>query len=186
MLSPICCYSAKLTYQESTLEVVVIAFGGWILSRKGIMNRSVQKSLSAVNLNLFTPCLIFSKLASSLNLGVLADLWAMPLLFMLVCGVSWIVAKTSSRLGGLGKRWEKFVISCCLFQNVYDWLTVLIPSPILCRLPSPPVWLTHSTRICTGIRSRKTQQSKLCRGEFSICLYLHSMFMCFPANVGLV
>jgi len=104
--------------QESTLEVVVIAFGGWILSRKGIMNRSVQKSLSAVNLNLFTPCLIFSKLASSLNLSVLADLWAMPLLFILVCGVSWIVAKTGSRLSGIGRKWEKFVISCCMFQNV--------------------------------------------------------------------
>ena len=104
--------------KESTLEVVAICFGGWLLSKKGILTRSVQKSLSAVNLNLFTPCLIFSKLASSLNLSVLADLWAMPLLFAVVCGVSWIVGYASSRCWGVGKRWEKFVISCSMFQNV--------------------------------------------------------------------
>ena len=89
-----------------------------MLSKKGILNRSIQKSLSAVNLNLFTPCLIFSKLASSLNLSVLADLWAIPLLFATVCGVSWIVGWGTSRLWGVGNRWEKFVISCSLFQNV--------------------------------------------------------------------
>lgn len=102
------------------MEVVAICFGGWILSKKGILNRSVQKSLSAVNLNLFTPCLIFSKLASSLNLSVLADLWAMPLLFAIVCGVSWLTGWGTSRLWGVGKRWEKFVISCSMFQNVFD------------------------------------------------------------------
>jgi predicted permease len=97
---------------------VAICFGGWLLSKKGILNRSVQKSLSAVNLNLFTPCLIFSKLASSLNLSVLADLWAMPLLFAVVCGVSWLVGFGSARCWGVGRRWEKFVISCSMFQNV--------------------------------------------------------------------
>jgi auxin efflux carrier family protein len=108
----------NLRVKESTFEVVAICFGGWILSRRGILNRSVQKSLSAVNLNLFTPCLIFSKLASSLNLSVLADLWAMPLLFACVCGVSWIVGWGTSRAWGIGRRWEKFVISCSMFQNV--------------------------------------------------------------------
>jgi auxin efflux carrier family protein len=81
--------------------------------------------MSAVNLNLFTPCLIFSKLASSLNLSVLADLWAMPLLFGIVCGVSWIVGFASARCWGVGKRWQKFVISCSLFQNVRDCLVTI-------------------------------------------------------------
>jgi hypothetical protein len=42
----------------------------------------------------------------------------MPLLFILVCGVSWLVGVGTSRLWRVGKRWEKFVVSCCLFQNV--------------------------------------------------------------------
>ena len=42
----------------------------------------------------------------------------MPLLFAIVCGVSWIVGWGTSRAFGVGKRWEKFVISCSMFQNV--------------------------------------------------------------------
>lgn len=43
----------------------------------------------------------------------------MPLLFAIVCGVSWTVGWGTSRAWGVGKRWEKFVISCSMFQNVH-------------------------------------------------------------------
>jgi len=89
-----------------------------MLVKRGILHKAAQKSLSAINLNLFTPCLIFSKLASSLNLSVLPNLWAMPAFFVLVSSLGWIIATVGSRAWGIGKRLEQFVISCVIFQNV--------------------------------------------------------------------
>ena len=87
---------------------------------------SSQKVLSSVNMNLFTPCLVFSKLASTLSLDSMGDLWALPLLFAILSFTSWAAAVGSvwvtnyfsSGESKLGPRENRFIQACSIFQNV--------------------------------------------------------------------
>jgi len=114
----------------------LICGGGYLLAAKGILDKSSQRSLSQANLYLFTPCLIFAKLAGQLRWTVIQHLWALPLLVAvligndsaldwaaLTVGVGFVVARVGSRVMGLDRQWTKFVVACTIFQNVQRELT---------------------------------------------------------------
>ncbi len=103
---------------ESILEVVFISIGGYILARKKILSKDSQKTISNLNMNLFTPCLVASKLAGSLTTDQLADLWLLPLGFVILTLVSFWVGKLASRLMRLPPKQTRFVVGCTVFQNV--------------------------------------------------------------------
>lgn len=54
---------------ESVLQVVIISFAGFWSAKSGLLPKKGQKIISALNVDLFTPCLIFSKLARSLSMA---------------------------------------------------------------------------------------------------------------------
>ncbi|ORY80035.1 auxin efflux carrier [Protomyces lactucae-debilis] len=102
---------------ESVLEVVLLSAGGYILAKNKVLPKDSQKTISNINMNLFTPCLVASKLAGSLSTDQLIDLWLLPIVFVLLTGVSWIVGKTASKVMGLPSKQTRFVIGCTVFQN---------------------------------------------------------------------
>lgn len=68
-------------------------------------------------MNLFTPCLVASKLAGSLSVDQLKDLWLLPIAFVLLTAVSYGVGLSASRIMRLPSKQTRFVIGCTVFQN---------------------------------------------------------------------
>lgn len=81
---------------EAVLEVVIICFAGFLAAKTGLLNTQGQKLLSSLNVDLFTPCLIFSKLASSLSLSKLIDLAIIPIFFALSTLISYGCSRGTS------------------------------------------------------------------------------------------
>ena len=52
---------------EAVLEVVCVSLPGYIVARQGMFDASAQKFVANLNVQLFTPCLVFTTLASQLN-----------------------------------------------------------------------------------------------------------------------
>ncbi|CCG84176.1 protein of unknown function [Taphrina deformans PYCC 5710] len=102
---------------ESILEVVMLSAGGYVLAKRKTLSKDSQKTISNLNMNLFTPCLVASKLAGSLSTDQLKDLWLLPITFVLLTGVSYVVGLAASRVMHLPSKQTRFVIGCTVFQN---------------------------------------------------------------------
>ena len=104
---------------EAVLEVIFVALPGFIVAASGMFDANSQKFVAELNTMVFTPCLIFIKLASQLNAEKLADLAVIPFIFVATTIVSWISAEVMSRVFGFGhkKRQKNFVIAMGVFGN---------------------------------------------------------------------
>ncbi|KAF8761606.1 RNA-binding protein [Rhizoctonia solani] len=71
-----------LTVFACILEVFILCFAGWVLARVGILDRKTQKQLNRLNVSLFTPSLLFNKVAFSLSPEKLQELWIIPIFFV--------------------------------------------------------------------------------------------------------
>jgi auxin efflux carrier family protein len=102
---------------EAVLEVVVVALPGYITARMGHFDADKQKFLANLNVQIFTPCLIFTKLASQLNAGKLAELAVIPMIFVVQTFVSYMVSVAVAKLCRLKKRPANFVTAMAVFGN---------------------------------------------------------------------
>ncbi|KAI3327347.1 auxin efflux carrier [Xylariaceae sp. AK1471] len=102
---------------EAVLEVICVSLPGYILARKGLFQPEHQKFVANMNMWLFTPCLIFSKLAKQLNPNQLGDLAVIPIIFIIQTCVSYGVAISVSKLFRFGKRPTNFVTAMSVFGN---------------------------------------------------------------------
>ncbi|KAI1427434.1 auxin efflux carrier superfamily [Xylaria sp. FL1777] len=102
---------------EAVLEVICVSLPGYILARRGLFKPEHQKFAANLNMWLFTPCLIFSKLAKQLNPNQLADLAVIPVIFVLQTCISYAVSICISRLFRFGKRATNFVTAMSVFGN---------------------------------------------------------------------
>lgn len=96
---------------EAVLEVVCVSFPGYIVARRGMFDGDAQKMVANLNVQLFTPCLVFTKLASQLNADKLADLAVIPVIFIAQTLISWLCATLISKAFGFQKRQSNFVIA---------------------------------------------------------------------------
>ncbi|KAF9009913.1 membrane transport protein-domain-containing protein [Cyathus striatus] len=76
----------------SILEVFLLCLAGYILAGRGILDKKTQKQLNRLNVSLFTPALLFSKVAFFLTPEKLQELWIIPIFFCIVTAVSMSVA----------------------------------------------------------------------------------------------
>ncbi|KAF9920429.1 hypothetical protein FBU30_009759 [Linnemannia zychae] len=113
---------------EAVSQVLVIVGCGIVLSKTGYLSESAQKSISKVNLYFMTPCLLFTKIASTINWTQFKAFWPIPVFYVLFSAISWIVAKVGSRLLGFSKDEEKFVIASILFSNTNSLPMALVQS----------------------------------------------------------
>lgn len=106
---------------EAVLEVVFVALPGYLVAITGMFDANSQKFLAELNTMVFTPCLIFTKLASQLNADKLADLAVIPFIFVIQTIVSYTAAQIMARLFGFGKKNKKmqknFVLAMGVFGN---------------------------------------------------------------------
>ncbi|KAG5937028.1 hypothetical protein E4U60_002162 [Claviceps pazoutovae] len=102
---------------EAVLEVVCVSLPGYIIARLGHFDADKQKFLANLNVMLFTPCLIFTKLASQLNAEKLSELAIIPAIFVVQTAVSWIVSVLIVKAFRFNKRAANFVTAMGVFGN---------------------------------------------------------------------
>ncbi|KAK4934764.1 hypothetical protein LTR66_015545, partial [Elasticomyces elasticus] len=102
---------------QAVLEVVIVSAPGYVVARMGILDSKGQKMMADLNIRIFTPCLIFSKLAGQLDADRLQDLVIIPLIFIAQTLVSYLCALATSKVFGFEKRPRNFVIAMGVFGN---------------------------------------------------------------------
>ncbi|KAL4246679.1 Protein M3 [Abortiporus biennis] len=105
------------TVFESILEVFLLCVAGYYLARKGILDRPTQKQLNRLNVSLFTPALLFSKVAFFLSPAKLRELWIIPIVFVVTTVVSMAVAFILSWLFRLKRSQRSFAVAAAMFMN---------------------------------------------------------------------
>lgn len=116
---------------SSILEVVLLSSIGFILARRGIIDKRTQTKINKLNVSFFTPALLFSKVAFTLNPARLAELVIVPLGFLIVTVVSTLSALLLSWIGGLSKAQRNFAIACAISPNSNSLPVALMQSLVV-------------------------------------------------------
>ena len=110
---------------EAVLEVVCVSAPGYLVARQGMFDAEAQKFLANLNVQLFTPALIFTKLASQLTADKLVDLAIIPLIFIVQTCISYGCSFLLGKAMKLKKRQANFVIAMAVFgfagYGAYHW-----------------------------------------------------------------
>lgn len=102
---------------EAVMEVVCVSLPGYIVARQGMFDADKQKFVANLNVALFTPCLIFTKLASQLTAEKLVELAVIPVIFVVQTMVSYLVSVGVSKAFRFEKRPANFVTAMGVFGN---------------------------------------------------------------------
>ncbi|PQE27024.1 auxin Efflux Carrier superfamily protein [Rutstroemia sp. NJR-2017a BBW] len=102
---------------EAVMEVVCVSLPGYIVARQGMFDADKQKFVANLNVALFTPCLIFTKLASQLTAEKLVELAVIPVIFIVQTLVSYLVSLAVGKAFGFNKRASNFVTAMGVFGN---------------------------------------------------------------------
>jgi len=102
---------------EAVLQTVIVCVTGFWAATNGYLDRSAQKSISQLNVMVFTPCLVFSKIASRLSVSALIDISIIPVIFVFSTAISYFCGQACSRWFKFDKRESNFVTAMAVFGN---------------------------------------------------------------------
>jgi predicted permease len=91
----------------------------------------VWQQLNRLNVNFFTPSLIFSKVAFFLSPEILRELWIIPLFFVLLTLMSMTVSNILGRLLRLRTSQRSFAMAAAMFMNTNSLPIALIQSLVV-------------------------------------------------------
>ncbi|WWC87148.1 uncharacterized protein L201_002034 [Kwoniella dendrophila CBS 6074] len=120
-----------VTVFESVVEVFLLCLAGYILSRAGVTDKATQRKLNVINVSLFTPALLFSKVAYSLTPAKLREMWIIPLGFVVVTGLSAGVAWVLAKMMKLSRSQTAYAMCAAMFQNSNSLPIALIQSLVI-------------------------------------------------------
>ncbi|KAI7885353.1 hypothetical protein K492DRAFT_219182 [Lichtheimia hyalospora FSU 10163] len=107
--------------------MVIVAFG-YILTRGGYISNDKQKWLSKLNLVFFTPCLLFSNIASVISFEKLLAYWPIPIFYSIFALVSFTAAHGISRAVHVKPMYRRFIVACTMFSNTNSLPVAVISS----------------------------------------------------------
>lgn len=119
------------TVFQSILEVFLLCLAGYILAWRRIIDKPTQRVINHINISLFTPALLFSKVAFFLSPAKLKELWIIPIFFAVVTAFSALVAALLSRIFGLKKSQRNFAMAASMFMNSNSLPIALMQSLVL-------------------------------------------------------
>lgn len=110
---------SSITYVtfEAVFEVVIICFAGFVLAHSGLLGNNGQKLISQLNVDVFTPCLVFAKLAPSLSFKKMADLIVIPVFYAVATATSYVCSIFTSKVLHLNGPETDFVTAMAVFGN---------------------------------------------------------------------
>ncbi|KAJ7056665.1 membrane transport protein-domain-containing protein [Mycena amicta] len=107
-----------VTVFTSILEVFLLCLAGFRISaRRWILRLHGLQQLNRLNVSLFTPSLLFSKVAFFLSPEKLRELWIIPIFFVLVTTVSMSVAFVLGWLFRVKRSQRNFAMAAAMFMN---------------------------------------------------------------------
>ncbi|KZV98143.1 auxin efflux carrier [Exidia glandulosa HHB12029] len=119
------------TVFASILEVFIICLAGFLLATRGTLDPQTRKQLNRVNVSLFTPSLLFSKVAFFLSPAKLKELWIVPVIFAVVTVTSMVVGWVLSYVFRLKKTQRNFAIAAAMFMNTNSLPIALMQSLVV-------------------------------------------------------
>ncbi|CAO3594794.1 unnamed protein product [Absidia cylindrospora] len=102
---------------QAILQVMTVVTLGFVFAKKGYFNMDKQKWLSKLNLMYFTPCLLFSNVASIISFEKLIAFWPIPVFYYVFSILFYVMTQLSTRMLGLNPGYRRFVLACVMFQN---------------------------------------------------------------------
>ncbi|TRM64409.1 membrane transport protein-domain-containing protein [Schizophyllum amplum] len=105
------------TVFNSILEVFLLCCAGYLLAGRGVLDKKTQKQLNRLNVSLFTPALLFSKVAFFLSPAKLRELWVIPIFFIIVTVVSMAVAYILGVILRIKRSQRAFAMASAMFMN---------------------------------------------------------------------
>ncbi|KAI8336105.1 auxin efflux carrier [Chlamydoabsidia padenii] len=94
----------------------------------------------------FTPCLLFTNIASVITFNKLVTLWPIPAFFALFLIISWVVGQVTFRLFGIQGAYRRFVLACSLFSNTNSLPLAIINSLAFSEAGRLLYWRTDDTQ----------------------------------------
>ncbi|KAG0223991.1 hypothetical protein BGX31_008242, partial [Mortierella sp. GBA43] len=85
-------------------------------------------AISNVNLYFLTPCLLFTKIASTITWEQFKTFWPIPIFFLLTSIMAWAVARLGSKVLYFSSDEEKFITASVMFGNANALPIALIQS----------------------------------------------------------
>ncbi|ORZ25415.1 auxin efflux carrier [Absidia repens] len=131
---------------QAILQVIVNVTFGVILTKAGYFDSAKQRWLSRVNMVFFTPCLLFSNIASVISFEKLVAFWPIPVFFTLFSLLSWLVGQGMLRLFGVTGPYRRFVAACSLFCNTNSLPIAVISSLAFSEAGSLLYWHENDTQ----------------------------------------
>ncbi|KAG1847659.1 membrane transport protein-domain-containing protein [Suillus subalutaceus] len=119
------------TVFQSILEVFLLCLAGYILAWCRIIDKPTQRVINHINISLFTPALLFSKVAFFLSPAKLKELWIIPIFFIAVTVFSAIVASVLSKIFRLKKSHHNFAVAASMFMNSNSLPIALMQSLVI-------------------------------------------------------
>ncbi|CEP18606.1 hypothetical protein [Parasitella parasitica] len=113
---------------QAIMQVMIIVLVGAILYSKGYIDNEKQKWLSKLNLFFFTPCLLFSNIASVISFEKLLAFWPIPFFYFLFILLSWTLCQTVIPMFGVDKYYKRFILACVMFSNANSLPVAIISS----------------------------------------------------------
>ncbi|KAJ6527744.1 auxin efflux carrier [Mycena capillaripes] len=120
-----------LTVFTSIFEVFLLCFAGYVLAWRGILDKPTTKQINRLNIALFTPSLVFSKVALFLSPDKLKELWVIPIFFVLVTTVSMSVAFLLATIFGATRTQRNFSMAAGMFPNSNSLPVALMQSLVI-------------------------------------------------------
>jgi predicted permease len=105
------------TVFASILEVFLLCLAGYVLAGRGVLDKKTQKQINRLNVSLFTPALLFSKVAFFLSPERLRELWIIPIFFVVVTVVSMSISLLLGWIFRLKKSQRSFAMAAAMFMN---------------------------------------------------------------------
>ncbi len=118
----------------NTLQVFAIAFFGYVIRRRGMIDAGFSGQLSRVLVNVFYPCLIYATIVRTYTLRGILENWTLPAGAALIMAIGWSIgavllgAGVVRRMpGGADPRARRMLHFQCTMNN-YSFLPLILVS----------------------------------------------------------
>ncbi|KAJ1674504.1 hypothetical protein EV182_003145, partial [Spiromyces aspiralis] len=113
---------------KALAQVIIIGTSGYLLARRGVLTKAMLKNLSIMNVDLLTPCLLFSKMTDTLNQAMLFEMWTEPVIYVLYGLTALLWTRVGGRVLGLPRDYQGLVDVATFFSNTNTLPVSLIKS----------------------------------------------------------
>ncbi|KAJ8654516.1 hypothetical protein O0I10_009822 [Lichtheimia ornata] len=137
---------------QAVLQVMVVVLFGFCLTKLGFFTNDKQKWLSKLNLVFFTPCLMFSNIASTISMEHLLAFWPIPAFFAVYATLTFTMGNLMGHLFGLNAPYRRFVLACAMFGNTNSLPIAIITSLAVSEAGKTLFWNEEDTQESVAAR----------------------------------